>query len=52
MTVDIPVILMSAAHARVTATSSADAVIAKPFELDTLDALIERMLAPRPRPTP
>jgi CheY-like chemotaxis protein len=48
-TADIPVILMSAAHPRVTATSSADAVIAKPFDLDTLDALIERILEPRPR---
>jgi CheY-like chemotaxis protein len=46
-TADIPVILMSAAHSRASATSSADAIIAKPFDLDTLDALIERLLTHR-----
>src|SRR5579871_3597181 len=48
-TADIPVILMSAAHSRASAISSADAVIAKPFDLDTLDAVIERLLGPRTR---
>lgn len=46
-TADIPVILMTAAHSRASAISSADAVIAKPFDLDTLDALIARLLAQR-----
>lgn len=50
-TADIPVVLMSAAHSRASAISSADAVIAKPFDLDTLDALIERLLTHRPPPT-
>jgi two-component system, OmpR family, response regulator VicR len=45
-TADIPVVLMSAANLRASATSRADAMIAKPFDLDTLDALIERLLAP------
>ena len=47
-TAGIPVILMSAAHPRATTISSADAVIVKPFDLDTLDALIERILAAPP----
>jgi two-component system, OmpR family, response regulator VicR len=48
-TAHIPVVLMSAAHSRVSTISTADAVIAKPFDLDTLDALIERLLAPAAR---
>ncbi|MBV9328003.1 MAG: response regulator [Chloroflexi bacterium] len=46
-TADIPVILMSAAHPRAgTLTASdADAVIAKPFDLDTLDGLVRRLLS-------
>ena len=43
-TADIPVILMSAAHSRARSASSADAIIAKPFDLDALDALINRLL--------
>jgi CheY-like chemotaxis protein len=43
-TADIPVVLMSAAHSRVAAVSRADAVIAKPFDLDMLDALIAQLL--------
>ncbi len=46
-TAEIPVVLMSAAHARASAISTADAVIAKPFDLDTLDALIHRLLTQR-----
>ena len=51
-TADIPVILMSAAHSRASAISSADAVIAKPFDLDTLDSLIEALLTHRSEHTP
>lgn len=46
-TADIPVVLMSAAHSRASVISRADAVIAKPFDLDALDALIERLLRHR-----
>ena len=46
-TADIPVVLMSAAQSRTRAIATADAVIAKPFDLDTLDALIERLLTHR-----
>ena len=49
-TADIPVVLMSAAHSRASAMSRADALIAKPFDLDALDALIERLLGPGARP--
>lgn len=44
-TADIRVILMSAALGRATANAGADALIAKPFDLDTLDSLIARVLA-------
>jgi len=43
-TADIPVVLMSAADPRSNATSLADALIGKPFDLDALDALVQRLL--------
>ncbi len=43
-TADIPVVLMSAGHPRSNATSLADALIGKPFDLDALDALVRRLL--------
>ena len=46
-TADIPIVLMSAADAPTTATSPADAFIGKPFDLDTLDALVDRLLTAR-----
>jgi two-component system, OmpR family, response regulator VicR len=46
-TADIPVVLMSAAHPRSGAASLADALIGKPFDLDALDALVQRLLSPR-----
>ena len=46
-TADIPVVLMSAAHPRGSATSMADALISKPFDLDALDALVQRLLVHR-----
>jgi CheY-like chemotaxis protein len=51
-TAHIPVVLMSAAHPRATADSEADAIIGKPFDLDTLDRLVQRLLSShRPRPS-
>jgi CheY-like chemotaxis protein len=46
-TADIPVVLMSAAHPRASMGAGADAVIAKPFDLDTLDALVRKLLPAR-----
>jgi CheY-like chemotaxis protein len=43
-TAHIPIVLMSAAHARASAGAGADAVIGKPFDLDVLDGLVERLL--------
>ena len=48
-TADIPVILMSAAYSRASTISAADAVVGKPFDLDTLDAVVQRLLASRQR---
>ena len=44
-TADIPVVLMSAANQRATLGARADAFIAKPFDLDAVDVLINRILA-------
>ena len=49
-TADIPVVLMSAAYSRASTISAADAVVGKPFDLDTLDAVVQRLLAARHRP--
>ena len=43
-TADIPVVLMSAAHPRTSTSVEADAIIAKPFDLDVLDAVVQRLL--------
>ena len=44
----IPVILMSAAGRRPGVDAGADAYIDKPFNLDAVEALVERSLAPDP----
>ncbi|HET7770606.1 MAG TPA: response regulator [Chloroflexota bacterium] len=44
-TADIPIVLMSAAGVTAGAAASADAVVAKPFDLDVMDALVHRLLA-------
>jgi CheY-like chemotaxis protein len=46
-TADIPVVLMSAAPHRTSLSAGADAVIGKPFDLDSLDALVQRLLSAR-----
>jgi CheY-like chemotaxis protein len=43
-TAAIPVVLMSAAGAHLGRGAGADAVVAKPFDLDALDALVQRLL--------
>ncbi|GAC1323832.1 MAG: hypothetical protein NVSMB2_21680 [Chloroflexota bacterium] len=43
-TADIPIVLMSAAHPRASDGSGADAIIAKPFDLSALDAIVSRLL--------
>ena len=45
-TASIPVVLMSAAGPRAGHGVGADAVVAKPFDLDEIDALVNRLLAP------
>lgn len=47
-TTHIPIILMSAAGRRAAADAGAQAFIEKPFELDSLDALIRHWLHARP----
>ncbi len=44
-TADIPVVLMSAAAQRATLGAHADAFIAKPFDLDAVDVLINSILS-------
>jgi CheY-like chemotaxis protein len=43
-TAHIPIVLMSAAHPRASTGAGADALISKPFDLDTLDALVQGLL--------
>jgi CheY-like chemotaxis protein len=50
-TADIPIVLMSAAYPRAGTNSEADAIIGKPFDLETLEAIVERLLSDR-RPGP
>jgi two-component system, OmpR family, response regulator VicR len=46
-TADIPIVLMTAAHARASTSAGADAIIGKPFDLDALEALVRRLLLAR-----
>ncbi|MDQ6670911.1 MAG: response regulator [Chloroflexota bacterium] len=41
----IPIVLMSAAARQVPSDARADAYIGKPFDLDTMDELVRRMLS-------
>ena len=43
-TATIPIVLMSAAHVHASNGAGADAVIGKPFDLDTLEGLVHRLL--------
>jgi CheY-like chemotaxis protein len=43
-TANIPIVLMSAAHARASVSAGADAIIGKPFDLDALETLLHRLL--------
>lgn len=47
-TADIPVVLMSAGVPRASLKANADGFIAKPFDLDTIDVLINSVLAGHP----
>ena len=44
-TAGIPVVLMSAAHARASVGAGADAIIAKPFDLNVLDEVVHKLLS-------
>jgi len=44
-TASIPIVLMSAAQLRATAQTRADAIIGKPFDLDALEAVVQRLLS-------
>lgn len=48
-TAAIPIILMSAVGAHWVAESGADAFLAKPFDLDELESLVQHWLAASPR---
>ena len=48
-TATIPLILMSAVRTRQAAESGADAFLAKPFDLDELEVLVQHWLAASPR---
>jgi len=48
-TAAIPVILMTSAGERITAEAGHDAFLAKPFDLDVMEALVERCLRLRER---
>ena len=45
-TAAIPVILMTSAGERITADAGHDGFLAKPFDLDVMEALVERCLRP------
>ena len=49
-TSDIPVVLMSGAHPRISVGAGADEFIGKPFDLDALDTLVQRFLPKREPP--
>ena len=44
-TASIPIVIMSAAPPRLNQTDWADAIIAKPFDLDALDQLVSRLVS-------
>jgi CheY-like chemotaxis protein len=51
-TADIPVVLMSAAIRPAATGALADGFLAKPFDLDAMDALIDHLLTARPSAMP
>jgi CheY-like chemotaxis protein len=51
-TAEIPVILMTSAGQRITADAGNDGFLAKPFDLDVMEALVERSLHPKEREGP
>jgi CheY-like chemotaxis protein len=48
-TADIPIVLMSAVQPGASWSAEADALIGKPFDLDTLEALVRRLLSAQSR---